>query len=146
MSTFRHVLNTQRVGQGTLIGFRVHNNGIATYQQRRDGLSYVYCKRRVLDDGVSTVLLDLEVCPIKKEPMGEEESMEVDDTETSMEVDTPVVLDDNDRYLIHLLEITLKTKSLPCKIFRTVSIVVFFSYVFLLHCKNYHKNVFKMHR
>ena len=30
--------------------------------------------------------------------------MEVDDTETSMEVDTPVVLDDNDRYLIHLLE------------------------------------------
>ena len=30
--------------------------------------------------------------------------MEVDDTETSMEVDTPVVLDDNDRYLIHLFE------------------------------------------
>ena len=30
--------------------------------------------------------------------------MEVDDTDTSMEVDTPVVLEDNDRYLIHLLE------------------------------------------
>jgi hypothetical protein len=54
-----------------------------------------------LDDGVSTVPLDLELCPIKKEPMDEEE---VDDTETPMEVDTPVVLDDNDRYLIHLLE------------------------------------------
>jgi hypothetical protein len=54
-----------------------------------------------LDDGVSTVPLDLELCPIKKEPMDEEE---VDDTETPMEVDTPVVLDDNDKYLIHLLE------------------------------------------
>jgi hypothetical protein len=54
-----------------------------------------------LDDGVSTVPLDLELCPIKKEPMDEEE---VDDTETPMEVDTPVVLDDNDIYLIHLLE------------------------------------------
>ena len=54
-----------------------------------------------MDDGVSTVPLDLELCPIKKEPMDEEE---VDDPETPMEVDTPVVLDDNDRYLIHLLE------------------------------------------
>ena len=54
-----------------------------------------------MDDGVSTVPLDLELCPIKKEPMDEEE---VDDTETPMEVDTPVVLDDNDIYLIHLLE------------------------------------------
>ena len=101
MITFRHVLNTQRV---TLKRFRVRNNGIATYQQRRNGFSYFYCKRRVLDDGVSTVPLDLELCPIKKEPMDEEEPMEVDDTETPMEVDTPVVLDNNDRYLIHLLE------------------------------------------
>jgi hypothetical protein len=30
--------------------------------------------------------------------------MEVDDTEMSMEVDTPVVLNDNDKYRIHLLE------------------------------------------
>jgi hypothetical protein len=34
----------------------------------------------------------------------EEQPIEVDDTETSMEVDTPVVLDDNANYLIHLLE------------------------------------------
>jgi hypothetical protein len=34
----------------------------------------------------------------------EEQPMEVDDTETSMDVDTPVVLDDNDKYLIHLLK------------------------------------------
>ena len=58
-----------------------------------------------MDDGVSTVPLDLELCPIKKEPMDEEEQhMEVDDTETPMEVDTPVVLVDNDKYLIYLLE------------------------------------------
>ena len=54
-----------------------------------------------MDDRDSTVPLDIELCPIKKEPMDEEE---VDDIETPMEVDTPVVLDDNDRYLIHLLE------------------------------------------
>ena len=52
--------------------------------------------------------------------------MEADDSETSMEVDTPVVLDDNDKYLIHLLK--TKSDSLPCIIFRVVSIV--FYYVF----------------
>ena len=58
-----------------------------------------------MDDGVCTVPLDLELCPIKKESMDEEEQpMGVDETETQMEVDTPMVLDDNDRYLIHLLE------------------------------------------
>ena len=58
-----------------------------------------------MDDGVCTVPLDLEMYPIKKESMDEEEQpMEVDETETPMEVDIPVVLDDNDRYLIHLLE------------------------------------------
>ena len=78
---------------------------IATYQQKRNGFSYFYCKRRDLDDGVSTVPLDLELWPIKKEPMDEEEQpMEVDHTETSMEVDTPVVVNDNDKYLIHLLK------------------------------------------
>ena len=30
MTTFRHVLNTQRVGHGTLKGFRARKNGIAT--------------------------------------------------------------------------------------------------------------------
>ena len=53
-------------GQGTLKGFRARNNGIATYQQRRNGFSCFYCKRRFLDDGVSTVPLDIELCPIKK--------------------------------------------------------------------------------
>ena len=34
----------------------------------------------------------------------EEQPIEVDDAETSTEVDTPAMLDDNDKYLIHLLE------------------------------------------
>ena len=66
MTTFRHVLNTQRVGKGTLKGFRARDNGIVTYEQTRCGFSYFYCKRRVLEDGVSTVPLDLELCPAKK--------------------------------------------------------------------------------
>jgi hypothetical protein len=54
----------------------------------------------------------------------EEQPMEVDDTERSMEVDTPVVLDDNDKYLIHLLKTNFKNEkySLPSNIFRIVSL------------------------
>ena len=50
-----------------------------------------------MDDGVSTVPLDLELCPVRKEePINVddgEEHMEVDDSETPMEVD----LDEHDR-------------------------------------------------
>ena len=109
MTTFRHVLQTQRVGQGTLKGFRARNNGISTYQQTRNGFSYFYCKRRVLHDGVSTVPLDLELCPVRKDPR-EETQMEVDEPireETPMEVD----LDEHDRYLIHLLETNFESDS-----------------------------------
>ena len=57
---------------------------------------------------MSTVPLDLELCPVKKETEREEEPMEVDDPETPMEVDDhpekTTDLDDNDRYLIHLLQ------------------------------------------
>lgn len=96
MTTFRHVLNTQRVGNGSLKGFRARNNGIATYEQTRNGFSYFYCKRKILSDGVSSVPLDLELCPVP---------MEIDESETPMEIDEPeTVLDDDDRYLIHLLE------------------------------------------
>ncbi|XP_071137847.1 uncharacterized protein [Mytilus edulis] len=96
MTTFRHVLNTQRVGNGSLKGFRARNNGIATYEQTRNGFSYFYCKRKLLSDGVSSVPLDLELCPVP---------MEIDESETPMEIDEPeTVLDDDDRYLIQLLE------------------------------------------
>jgi hypothetical protein len=40
-------------------GFRVINNEMVTYIQHKKGLSYYYDKRVVLDDGVSTVPLDI---------------------------------------------------------------------------------------
>ena len=64
-----------------------------------------------MDDGVSTVPLDLELCPVRKEePINVDDGevhMEVDDSETPMEVD----LDEHDRCLIHLLETNLESDS-----------------------------------
>ena len=64
-----------------------------------------------MDDGISTVPLDLQLCPVRKEePINVddgEEHMEVGDPETPMEVD----LDDHDRCLIHLLETNLESDS-----------------------------------
>ena len=40
-------------------GFRAHEGRVFTYVQKRFGLSYMYCKRLVNDDGISTEPLDL---------------------------------------------------------------------------------------
>jgi hypothetical protein len=40
-------------------GFRMVENQMVTYIQQKRGLSYYYDKRRVLEDGVSTVPLDI---------------------------------------------------------------------------------------
>ncbi len=40
-------------------GFRVINNEMVTYIQQKKGLSYIYDKRKVLADGVSTMPLDI---------------------------------------------------------------------------------------
>ena len=40
-------------------GFRVVNNFMVTYIQQKKGLSYIYDKRKVLADGVSTAPLDI---------------------------------------------------------------------------------------
>ena len=40
-------------------GFCIHQNEMITYIQQKKGLSYVYDKRKVLEDGVSTVPLDI---------------------------------------------------------------------------------------
>ena len=54
------VLKTQKNGVGINRGFRVMPDGaVYTYAQTRHGLSYLYPKRKVLDDGVSTIPLDL---------------------------------------------------------------------------------------
>ena len=82
LTTFRHVLLSQKPGSATNIGFRAYNNGIFTYEQERCGFSYLYCIRKVLENGIETLPLDLELCPVRKQ-------------QTEQEVD--------DAYLIHLL-------------------------------------------
>jgi hypothetical protein len=97
LTTFRQVLKTRRPGSGTNTGFRARNNKIYTYQQEHSGFSYFYCKRRVLDDGRTTVPLDLELCPSK-----EEESMEVEEPMEAME------WDDVDKENVNILNTLLK--------------------------------------
>ena len=53
------VLRNQTAGSGVNKGFVARNGGVYSYTQTRRGLSYMYCKRLVLDDGVSTMPLDL---------------------------------------------------------------------------------------
>ena len=53
------VLLSRRPGSGTNRGFRPLNNRILTYQQERAALPYLYTKRKVAADGISTTPLDL---------------------------------------------------------------------------------------
>ena len=56
---FHNVLFNDVKDMCTNKGFRVINNEMVTYIQHKKGLSYYYDKRVVLDDGVSTVPLDI---------------------------------------------------------------------------------------
>ena len=56
---FRQTLNEKVPTFGTNMGFKRHQGGIATYQQDKMALNYLYIKRKVLDDGYNTVSLDL---------------------------------------------------------------------------------------
>ena len=60
---YRNVLQNQISISGSNKGFRSKNNTIFTYEQSRAGLTYFYCKREVLSDGVSTKPLDLVLSP-----------------------------------------------------------------------------------
>ena len=53
------VLRTQKAGCGVNKGFVARQGCVYSYTQKRYGLSYMYCKRLVLDDGVSTKPLAL---------------------------------------------------------------------------------------
>ncbi|CAH3132563.1 unnamed protein product [Porites lobata] len=56
---YLNVLLTKQSSSGLNKGFRVVNNSMYTYEQVRDGFSYFYPKRKVLEDGVTTVPLDI---------------------------------------------------------------------------------------
>ena len=53
------VLISGQSSSGTNTGFRVRDNQIVTYRQDRQAFTYFYPKRKVLDDGVSTIPLDI---------------------------------------------------------------------------------------
>jgi G:T-mismatch repair DNA endonuclease (very short patch repair protein) len=58
--TYRKVLTTQQASGGVNRGIKATPGGqVYTYEQARASLSYLYVKRRVLDDGVHTEPLDL---------------------------------------------------------------------------------------
>lgn len=56
---YLNVLLTKQSSSGTNKGFRVVNNKMYTYEQIHNGFSYFYPKRKVLEDGVTTIPLDI---------------------------------------------------------------------------------------
>ena len=56
---FRSVLESRQAVSATNRGFILKDNVMLSYNMERSGLSYFYCKRKVLDDGISTSYLDI---------------------------------------------------------------------------------------
>ena len=61
--SYQHVLQTGETKSSINQGFRTRDNNIYTYQQTRGGLSYFYCKREVLPDGIHTKPLSITLSP-----------------------------------------------------------------------------------
>ena len=53
------VILNKRSGKGVNRGFGILDNRMCTYVQEKDALSYFYPKRKILDDGVTTIALDI---------------------------------------------------------------------------------------
>ena len=66
MQSFQSVLQTQQPHSPTNQGFRTRGNTIYTFQQTKAGLSYFYCKRKVLVDGIHTKPLSVILAPWPK--------------------------------------------------------------------------------
>ena len=56
---YLNVLLTKKSSSGLNKGFREVDNSMYTYEQIRDGFSYFYPKRKILEDGVTTVPLEI---------------------------------------------------------------------------------------
>ena len=63
MEKFEETLTTKNVMSSKNIGFRINISVIHTYSQEKIGFNYFYCKRKVLEDGVTTEPLDITVSP-----------------------------------------------------------------------------------
>ena len=64
--TFESVLSNATSQNVTNMGIKLKCNTLFTYEQEKCGFSYLYCKRRVLDDGIHTTPLDITLCPVSK--------------------------------------------------------------------------------
>ena len=51
---YKNVLQCKGIDRAKNTGFRVHEQGMVTYEQKKLGLSAYYDKRCVLDDGIHT--------------------------------------------------------------------------------------------
>ena len=58
---FQETLTTKNVTTTKNIGFRINKSVIQTYSQEKISFNYFYCKRKVLEDGVTTEPLDITV-------------------------------------------------------------------------------------
>ena len=67
MTKFRSIWKTRKAQSGFNCSFRVRKNVVFTYTQERRGFSYLYCKRKVLPDGIHTEPLDVNLCPLPLE-------------------------------------------------------------------------------
>ena len=56
---FLRVLETKQSASGVNKGFRVKDNSVYTYTQTRTGFTFFYPKRKVLEDHVTTIPLDI---------------------------------------------------------------------------------------
>ena len=83
MESFQTVLRTRRPQSSTNQGFRTRGNSIYTYQQTKGGLSYFYCKREVLADGIHTIPLTIMLTPWPKR------SIELVDDDHPWKLDKP---------------------------------------------------------
>ena len=62
-SIFENVLNSKISHNVINKGFQIKNQSIFTYEQTKCGLTYFYCKRKVLPDGVNTIPLNVTLKP-----------------------------------------------------------------------------------
>ena len=60
---YEDVLTNQKAGSGINRGIRARDNTMFSYTQERSGFSYFYCKRKVLEDGISTEPLTITLRP-----------------------------------------------------------------------------------
>ena len=73
LAIFKDALFEKKSVSAQNMGFRVKNNTIYSYTQHRKGFGYFYCKREVMEDGLSTRPLQKVLCPwtdYKIEPFG----------------------------------------------------------------------------